>query len=137
MIKSVRLGKEVVVTVANKIGVLADMTKILADGGINIAAVAGYADAGNEAKIMFVTGDSLRAMDALKKKNYSSAKENEVVVVELEDKAGALKLVSSKLASANIDIKYIYGTTCGCGGAAMIVLCTTDNGKALISLKGK
>lgn len=134
MVKKAQLGKEIVVSVVNKIGILADMSKILADHGINIEGVAGYATNG-EAKIMLVTDDNLRASDALKKQNYKSVKENEIVIVELENKPGALKNVTMKLAAKNIDIKYIYGTTCSCAGPAKIVLSTSDNEKALVTFK--
>jgi hypothetical protein len=137
MIKSAQLGKEIVVTVVNKIGVLADISRILADHGINIEAALGYATANNEAKIALVTEDNLRVMDVLKKKNYNNIKENEVVMVELENKSGALKNVTAKLAAEAIDIKYIYGTTCSCGGPARIVFSTSDNEKALMAFKAK
>lgn len=137
MLPGARLGKEIVVTVVNKIGVLADISQLLADHGINIIAVLGYAAGNNEAKITLVTEDNLRASEALRKKNYTSIKESEVVIVELENKAGALKNVTAKLAAGNIDIKYIYGTTCACGGPSMIVFSTSDNEKALMAFKSK
>ncbi|MBP7216893.1 MAG: hypothetical protein KBA46_06385 [Candidatus Omnitrophica bacterium] len=136
MFKSAKLGKEIVVTVANKIGVLADMTKILADSGINMMAVAGFVT-GGEAKIMLVAADNLRAIDALRKRNYSAIKENEVVIVEVEDKAGALRNIAVKLAGESIDIKHIYGTNCGCGGPVMIVFSTTDNERAVVALMAR
>jgi len=131
MVKSARLGKEIVVTVANKIGILADISKIVSDHGINIETVAGYA-ADNEAKIMLVTDDNLRASDALKKKGYTNLKEHDIVIVDLENKAGALRTVTSELAAKGIDIKHIYGTTCPGGCPAKIVLSTSDNEKALV-----
>jgi len=136
MLKDVNLAKEIVVTVGNKIGVLADISKILADHGINIEAVAGYAD-NAEAKIMLVTDDNLRSVDALNKKNYKSIVEKEIIVIELENKAGALKNITSKLASEGIDIKYIYGTACSAGCPAKIILSTSDNEKALVAFKIK
>jgi len=136
MLKDVNLDKEIVVTVGNKIGVLADISKILADHGINIEAVAGYAD-NAEAKIMLVTDDNLRSVDALKKKSYKSIVEKEIIVIELENKAGALKNIISKLASEGIDIKYIYGTACSAGCPAKIILSTSDNEKALVAFKTK
>lgn len=137
MLKGARLGKEIVVTVVNKIGVLADISQILADHGINIIALLGYAAGNNEAKITLVTEDNLRASEALRNKNYTSIKESEVVIVELENKAGAMKNVTAKLAAEAIDIKYIYGTTCTCGGPAMIVFSASDNEKALMAFKSK
>ncbi len=135
MIKSASLAKEIVVTVVNKIGVLADMSKLVAEHGINIEAVAGYADKDNNARIMLVTDDSLRVTDALKKSGYKSLSEAEVILVELENKTGALKYLSAKLATEGIDIKAIYGTTCTGTCPARMVLSTSDNGKALVALK--
>ena len=95
MIKSAQLGKEIAVFVTNKIGVLENISKILADHGINMEGVAGYATEKNEARIMFVSGDNLRVMDALKKNNYTNIKESEVLIVDLENKAGALKVLTA------------------------------------------
>jgi hypothetical protein len=120
MIKNAQLAKEVVVTVSNH--------------GINIDAVAGYA-AENEAKIMLVTQDNLRTVDALRKAAYKVIKEEEVVVVDLENKAGALKNLTAALAAQNIDIKHVYGTVCSAGCPAKIVLSTSDNEKALVAFK--
>ena len=135
MIKSANLAKEIVVTMANKIGVLADISKLIADHGINIEAVAGYAQNDNNAKIMLVTEDNLRVSDALKKSGYKSLIESEVIVVELENKTGALKYLTAKLAAEGIDIKSIYGTTCTANCPARMVLSTVNNEKALVALK--
>jgi len=134
MISQAQLAKEIAVTVVNKIGVLADMSKLLAESGVNIEAVAGYA-VDKEAKIMLVTNDDVRSVDALKKSGYTSIKENEVVVIELEDKPGALKNITARLAAEGIDIKQIYGTTCSGGCPAKLVISTTDNEKALVAFK--
>ena len=59
---------------------------------------------------------------------------------DLDDEAkkgGALKVLTAKLAAEAIDIKYIYGTTCSCGGPAKVVLSTSDNEKALVACKKK
>lgn len=134
MIKDVQLGKEIVITVANKIGILADLSKILADHGINLEAVAGYTKE-NEARIMLVTEDNLRAKDALTKAGYKAAKENPVLMLTLENKTGALKLLAAKLASEQIDINYVYGTTCMSACPARLILSTNNNEKALLAFK--
>jgi len=136
MLKGVNLTKGIVVTVTNKIGALADMSKVLADHGINIEAVKGYAD-NEKAKIMLITDDNLRSIDALKKSGYKSAVESEMIMLELENNPGALKNITAKLASEEIDIKFIYGTTCPSGCPARIILSTSDNQKALVALKAK
>lgn len=136
MLKDARIAKVIVVNVVNKIGVLADMSKIMADHGLNIEAVKGYAEDEN-AKIMLITEDNLRAVDALKKNGYKSAAEEEVLAIDLQNSPGALKNVTAKLAAEGIDIKYIYGTTCPTGCPAKIILSTSDNEKALVSFKAK
>lgn len=134
MIKAARLSKQITVTVINKIGVLADIAKLLAEHSINVEGLSGYA-LDNEAKIMLVSDDNLRTLDALKKSGYKSAKEEEVVIIDLENKPGALKLITVKLASQGIDIKQVYGTVCGIECPAKIILSTSDNEKSLIALK--
>jgi len=136
MLASINLSKGIIVTVANRIGALADMSKILADNGINIEAVKGYAEK-NEAKIMLVTDENLRTINALKKGGYQSVVESEIIILELENKPGALNNITAKLASEKIDIKFIYGTTCRGSCPAKIILSTSDNAKALVVLKGK
>lgn len=134
MVKQVTMAKEIVVTVVNKIGILADMSSLLGDMALNIEAVAGYA-AANEAKIMLVTSDNTRAVDALKKKGYKNIRENEVLLVDLENKPGALKLLTTKLAQETIDIKQVYGSVCASGCPAKLVLSTDNNQKAFVALK--
>lgn len=136
MVKDANLGKEIVMTVPNKVGILANVSKILADHGINIEAVAGYV-AKDEATIMLVAEDTLRAKEAIQKAGYKNTKENEVIVLDLENKPGALKSITAKLAAEKIDIKYAYGTACPTGCPARLVLSTTANEKALVSLKTK
>lgn len=136
MIKSVNLGKEIVVKAKNKVGIMADLSKLLADHGVNIEGVAGYVQ-GDEASLMIVTSDNLRACDAIKKKGYSNVTEKEIVMVELENKPGALKVLAAKLAQDGIDIKYIYGTTCLEGCSARIVMSTTNNEKVVVAAKKK
>ena len=135
MIKSAKLGKEIVVTVVNKIGVLADISKLIADHGVNIVAVAGYADQANNAKIMLISEDSLRTLEALKKSGYSSAIEKETIILELENRPGALKDITAKLAKEGIDIKQVYGTACAHDCPATMVISTSDNAKALVAFK--
>ena len=137
MIKDANLGKEIVVTTENKVGVLAGISRMLADHGINIEGVAGYAGQNNEAKIMLVVDDTLRAREAIEKAGYKNTKENEVVIVDLLNKPGALKGITAMMAAATIDIRYIYGTACPEGCPARIVLSTNNNERAVVLFKAK
>lgn len=136
MIKSAKIAKEVEITVVNKIGVLADISRIIADSGINIRALTGYA-LDNKAVILLVSDENVRVMDALKKEGYKALKEKEVVLVELGNKVGALKGLTARLAENEIDIKRIYGSACSEGCPALLVLSTRNNDKAVVAFKKK
>ncbi len=136
MVKAANLGKEIVISVANKVGMMANISTILADHGIDIEAVSGYS-VDKEARIMVVTNDNLRAMDALVKAGYKNAKQNEVIVLDLENRTGALKTVATQLAKEHISIKWIYGTICPEGCPARLILSTNANEKALVLLTTK
>ncbi|MDD5436419.1 MAG: ACT domain-containing protein [Candidatus Omnitrophica bacterium] len=135
MIKNAEMGKELVLTVPNKMGTMTTVSKVLADHGINVEGIAGYAT-GNEARIMIVADDVLRAGEALEKAGFKAVEAKEVVVVELENKPGALKSLSARISDAKIDIKYIYGSTCSGGCASTVIVSTYDNEKALVIFKG-
>ena len=77
MAKYVRLCREILVTVSNKIGVLADISRVAAQLSINIEAVAGYATETDEARLMIVTFDNARLMQTLKSKGYILIKDND------------------------------------------------------------
>lgn len=135
MVKSIAMAREIVVVTENKIGILADIAKKMAENGINIEAIAGYNLPDNIAKLMLITSDNGRALDALKTNGHKPVKESEVILIELENKVGALKEVTEKLAENKIDIKYMYATTCGSNCPSRIVFATTDNARTVTVLK--
>ena len=132
MIRKVMLGEEIVISTKNKIGLMADVSTLLAREGVNIEAAAGY-EAGKTAILLLVTNANLAIVNALKKKKYKQVKETEVVVVELENKPGALKAVTGELRRARIDIKHIYVTGAATGPSKMVIL-TGDNEAAIARL---
>ena len=130
-----RAGKEIHVVADNKIGTLSDISQWLADKGINIKAVCAYVDTG-KAHFLFVTSDNRKAMEILRAKSLD-VNEEEVIVLEMQDKVGILKDATKKLKSAEVDIKYLYGTTINTANApATVVLAADDNGKAINALNG-
>jgi len=133
MIKSVTLGEEIIVKTKNKVGLLANMSMILAMHGINIEAASGY-ERGNTATVMLITNANLGVINELRKRRYKNVRESEVVLIDLENKPGALKVVATELASKGINIKHHYVTACSCGKNAKMVLQTSDNEAAIAVL---
>lgn len=136
MLKKAVLTKQIYVTVNHEIGILNRMADFLADRGINIEAVAGYELTGTDkARIMLVVDDTRKATDLLKQKGFTSLEEREEILVELENKPGALKSVTSLLAAKGINIKQIYGTMSTEKTPVRVVMATSDNRAAIVALK--
>jgi hypothetical protein len=136
MIKSLSVGREISVVVINEPGALAKVTSFLVNHGINVEAVAGYSNnVGDQAGLMFITDDNLAAINELTTNGYDDVRENEVIIVELQNSPGALKNITERLSQQDINISYIYCTTCSEGCPAKIILSTQDNAKALALLK--
>jgi len=135
MIKSVMIGEEITITTRNKVGILADVAMLLANKGINIDAVLGY-EAGIMGKVFLLTSANIIIINELKKKKYKMVKETEVLLVDLENKPGALKVVATEMKENNIDIKYVYVTPCTCAtkGSSRMILQTSDNERAMALL---
>ena len=133
MIKNVKIGNEIVVTAANKIGILADVSSLIAEEGKSITAITAAVISG-AATLQMLTDDNSSVKDILKAKNYDVS-EREVVVVELENKPGALKLVTKKLAEENINLSYLYGSTSTGESPATIIFSSSNNEKAVATLK--
>jgi hypothetical protein len=112
MLNKVSMAKQISVTVINEIGVLDIMARYLAERGINIEAIAGYEIPGSDnAKIMLVVDDTRRTIEALKKRDFGSIEENDVIMLELDNKPGALKTITGVLTYKAINIRSIYATT--------------------------
>ena len=135
MIKNVMLGEEITITTRNKVGILADVALMLANKGINIEAILGY-EVGLSGKLFLVTSANIVIINELKKKKYKLVKETEVILVDIENKPGALKVVATEMKENKIDIKYVYLTPCTCAakGYSRMVLQTSDNERAMAVL---
>jgi hypothetical protein len=127
-----RIGKEAVVRVPNAVGMLAQITQIVSDKGINILASSSWVE-GNSAVIRLVTDDHQRVVDALREKEFS-LKENDVVVTEAAHKPGMLRRLTATLAEDGIDLRYLYATATAAQDQCQIVLSCTDNNRALVLL---
>jgi hypothetical protein len=134
VIKNVRIGEEIVIVTDNRIGILADISRIMSESGINIEAAVGYEFDG-KARLLLVTSANLIMIDALRQQGYGSVKETEVVEVDLENKPGAIKVVTTELANNGIDIHYIYVTSGPQGSASRMILETSDNEKTIALLQ--
>lgn len=136
MLKKAALTKQISVTVENKIGILDIMAGYLSDRGINIEALAGYELPGaDKSAIRLIVDDTRRASEAIKERGFGPVEVNDVIIVELDNKPGALKTVTSLLVHKGINIKYIYSTTSLEECPVKVIMTTSDNEAAYVILK--
>ena len=123
-------GKEVLVKISNRIGILADLAQIIADRGINLLAIDAYALA-DQAYVRLLTGDNLRAVDVLREHGYNPHEED-VVLLTIPHKPGMLHRVSEILSESGINIHHIYASTTKADGDCCVVLHTTNDAQAIV-----
>lgn len=131
MIKA-RLGKEIVVRVTNEIGVINQLSKVIAEKGINALGIEGEVD-GATTTMRFITTDNLRIGDAFRKRNYAPH-ESECVIVEVPNKPGMLRSVTERLAAESIDIHHIYATAAEDESHSLLAFASSNNDHAVVVL---
>ena len=119
------LDKQLMITVNNKAGTLAEVTQVISAAGINLVAACAYA-IDNKGFIIFVTEDNDTALKLLEEKGYN-VREEEVVLASLGNQPGALQLISEKIADAGVDLTLIYGSVEKGSKTSRLVLVAEDN----------
>ncbi len=97
---------QISVFLENKKGRLAEVTRLLGDGGVNLRAltIADTADFG----ILRIIVDNLDNALAILEKNGFTARVTEVLGVEVPDKPGGLAKVMEVFSRNDVNIEYVY-----------------------------
>ena len=132
---SATVSKQLIITVNNKVGTLAEVTSVVSNVGINLIAVCAYA-VDNKGVIIFVTEDNNQARKLLKDEKYD-VREEEVILLVLDNKPGELQKVTEKISKAGIDLTLIYASVAKGGRTSRIVLISEDNRAVLTTIKLK
>lgn len=99
---------------ANKAGELARLAQALAQGEVNVEALS-ISDGIHAGVVKVVVDKPDAARRALRAAELNFA-EHAVLAVPLPNAPGALAALCSKLAADGLNIDYVYGSTCSCGG---------------------
>ena len=100
------LIKQISVFLENTMGRLAKLTRVLADGGVDIIAIS-IADTTDFGILRCIVDDPDKAVGLLRENNFT-ASITSVIAVEVEDKPGGLADVLSYLSTEGISIEYVY-----------------------------
>jgi len=129
------LQQEIVIHTDDRIGILADVSRLLGDMGINLLTVYVRTEEASVA-IHLVTTSQSYARDALKEAGFS-VEEREVILIKLPHHPGFLSRVSEALARKGIAIEELYATVPEEGRTGLVVFNTSHNGKAVQMLRGR
>ena len=111
---------QISVFLENKIGRLAEVTKVLGSKGINIRALS-IADTAEFGILRMIVSQPEEAYSILEKSGFTVSK-TEVIVVEIMDRPGGLAKVLEILAKACLNVEYLYAFVAPKGKNALVVL---------------
>jgi hypothetical protein len=116
------IKKQFTLYLENRLGILARLTTRLAKAKINVEGIS-VAESTDVGLVQMVVSNAEATKKILDKEKIAFTTQS-VAVVHLENKPGALAMISSKLAKAGININYVYATGCDCkdcGGCYAII----------------
>jgi hypothetical protein len=124
-----QITQQLAIFLENKPGTLARVCDELAAAGINIFAVT-TSDTIDHSVIRMVVSDPRRAM-LIFEEHGTLVVEDEVLMVEGDNKPGTLARVCHKLAMAKVNIEYCYSATPPEAKRGLLIVRTSDAKKAL------
>lgn len=124
-----RVETQFSVFLVNKPGVLAQVTRALAEAKVNILAMT-LVDSQEHGVLRFVCEDPKHAREAINKLNLPTT-ETEVLCLELSNRPGALADVAELLGKNHVNINYAYCTSGAPGGHTTGIFKVADMAKAL------
>lgn len=126
--------EQISVFLENKAGRLAEVTKVLGDGGINIRALS-LADTTDFGILRLIVDQYDQAREILKKHGFTVGK-TEVVAIEVPDRPGGLAWVLQILSDSDVNVEYMYAFVQHSGKNAVIIF-RFDNLERAIELLNK
>ena len=128
--------KQISVFLENVSGRLAEVTKILSGGGINLRAIT-IADTADFGILRIVSNSPDETLVVLEKNGFT-ARITEVLAVEIEDQPGGLSKVMEIFFENNVNIEYLYTSLEKNRDNAVVIFKVEDiaHGQKIISESG-
>ncbi len=116
--------KQISVFLENTTGRLAEVTKVLGTGNINLRAIS-IADTADFGILRLVVDTPVKTMELLKEAGFT-AKITEVIGVIVNDKPGGLMKVMDIFNAEGVNIEYLYSSLINEDGDAVIIFRVED-----------
>jgi hypothetical protein len=128
------IKKQFTLYLQNRPGVLADVSRTLADESINIEGIS--VAAGPDVALVQIIVSNAAKTGRLLKRAHIAFSTQDVVVFEMENVPGALAHVAARVAKAGININYIYATSSPTRNARGYAVVSAPNLKRLEEILG-
>lgn len=130
--KTIRIVEQLAIFIANKPGTLSAVCDALADGNINIYGLT-VSDTVDHAVVRMVVSDTRRALTLLEARG-TLVIENDVLMMENDNRPGGLSKIAKALSATKINIEYAYLASMPKAKKGLLILRVNDVKKALKAL---
>ncbi len=124
-----QLTKQLAIFLDNRPGTLARMCDTLSQAGVNLYAIS-TSDTVDHSVIRMVVSDYRKALQ-LFEEHSTLVVEDDVLMVEGDNKPGTLARLCHRLADARVNIEYCYSATCPNAKRGLMILRVSNPQKAL------
>ncbi len=104
------MATDLTIMLEDRPGALAKVGKALGDAGVNIEGLSGVTVAG-EGEVHVLVADAAAARTALEGAGIQVEAQNDVLILDVEDKPGTLGEVAGKLGDAGVNLNLAYLAT--------------------------
>ena len=125
--------KQISIPIENSINRLHELTRLLADAGINLRAL-NLVDTGNFGELRILVSD-VAAARQISMRAQVPARVEEVVAAEIDDRPGEFSKLLNPLLAQGIRIRYAYACAGIGSGKAVMVFSFNDNDRAVAILQ--
>jgi len=128
--------KQISIFLENTTGRLSEVTKTLADGGVNLRAIS-IADTADFGILRVIADKTEKAIEVLNQAGFTT-RQTDVVAVEIEDTPGSLAKLMALFEESQVNIEYLYASLEGQVGKAVVIFKLKDHakGQQILSSKG-
>ncbi len=116
--------KQISIFLENTAGRIADVTRILKNGEVNLRAIM-IADTADFGILRIITDDSEKALTVLKQAKFTT-RTTDVLAISIKDTVGSLHDVLSLFEKNSLNIEYLYASLEKTGDRAVIILKVED-----------
>lgn len=124
-----QITKQLAIFLDNRPGMLARVCDALSDAKINIYAIT-TSDTVDHSVIRMVVSDTMKALNVFEE-HGTLVVEDDVLMIEGDNKTGSLASIAHKLADAKINIEYCYCATSPTSKRGLMIMRTSNAQKAL------